>query len=377
MTFEFATATRVIFGLGRVRELPGLVAELGARPLLVTGASRRFAARLHAVASVTITGEPSFDEIRNGVSFARETRADVVVAIGGGSAIDAGKAIAMLLANGGDPLDYAEIIGAGKPIARPSVPFLAVPTTAGTGSEVTRNAVLSSPEHRQKVSLRSPLMLPRIALVDPELAVDLPPAQTAAGGMDALAQLIEPFISGRANPMIDALCRDGIQRAARALPRAFESGHDLDARSDMALAALYSGMALANAGLGAAHGLAGPIGGMFDAPHGAVCAVLLPGVFEKNFFQTLEVAAKDFSRRWKFEEIARLLTGRADATVAEGVQWLRELRKKLGIPGLAAYGVRAGHASELAEKAQGTSSMKGNPVALSNDALRELIIAAL
>lgn len=378
MNFEFATAARIVFGAGRLAELPDLAAGLGARCALVLGGAGRFADRLPgACCVIRAAGEPSFASVRAAAETARRARADAVVAIGGGSVIDAGKAIAMLLANGGDPLDYAELIGRGRPIEKPSLPFLAVPTTAGAGSEATLNAVLYSPEHQLKVSLRSPHMLPRLALVDPELAMDLPPAQTAASGMDALAQLIEPFLARRANPMTDALCRDGIARAARALPRAVENGRDRAARSDMALAALFSGMALANAGLGAVHGLAGPIGARYRAPHGAVCAALLPGVFETNFLQTLEVASDQFSRRWKFEEIARLLTGDPRASPEQGAAWLRELAARLQIPGLAAHGVRAQDAPELARLAQQTSSMKGNPVALSEEAVARIVIAAL
>ena len=251
-----------------------------------------------------------------------------------------------------------------------------MPTTAGTGSEATRNAVLASPEHRVKVSLRSPHMLPRVALVDPELALGLPPALTAATGMDALAQLIEPYVSCRANPMTDALCRDGIARAARALPRAFADGSDVDARGDMALAALHSGIALANAGLGAVHGLAGPLGGAFDAPHGAVCAALLPGVFAENF-QRLEKECRKSSNAWKFSEVARLLTGRGDATAADGAAWLDGLRRRLGIPGLSAYGVGGQHVDALVAQARKASSMKGNPVELPDAALRSILLDAL
>lgn len=374
--FEFATATRIIFGAGAARNLPALASGLGQRPFLVVGASRRFADRIHAVETFTVPGEPTFEVVRAGAEAARAADADSVVAIGGGSVIDAGKAIAMLLTNGGDPLDYAEIIGAGKPVEKPPVPMIAVPTTAGTGSEVTRNAVLHSPEHRVKVSLRSPLMLPRLALIDPELALNLPPSVTAACGMDALAQLIEPFLSCRANPLTDALCREGIPRISRALPRAFENGHDLEARTDMALAALFSGMALANAGLGAVHGLAAPIGGMFGAPHGAVCAALLPGVLEANF-HAMEISEKIFPCHGKFSEVARLLTGRADAGIADAVRWLREMNRRLGIPGLGAYGVTAADAPRIAEAAQRSSSMKGNPVPISDETLMRIVVEAL
>jgi alcohol dehydrogenase class IV len=286
MNFEFATAQRIMFGPGKRAELPALAASFGSRLLLVTGKSGRGGEGLQPVLHLRVEGEPTFDLIRGHLVAALAATCDVVVAVGGGSVLDAGKALAMLLANPGDPLDYAEVIGAGRPIAHPSVPFIAVPTTAGTGAEATRNAVLGSPAHGVKVSLRSPLMLPRVALVDPELALGLSPALTAATGMDALSQLIEPFVSCRANPLVDALCRDGIPRIAHALPRAFTHGHDLAARTDLALGALYSGMALANAGLGAVHGFAGAIGGAFPgAPWGDLRATVARGMRRK--FPTL------------------------------------------------------------------------------------------
>jgi alcohol dehydrogenase class IV len=224
--------------------------------------------------SFPIHGEPTVDLVRHGTRLARDTGCDLVIALGGGSAIDAGKAIAALLANGGDPLDYLEVVGQAKPLSRPSAPFIAIPTTAGTGSEVTRNAVLASPEDGVKASLRSPHMLPALAVVDPELTLDLPQALTASTGLDALTQLIEPYVSNRANPMTDLYCVEGLRVAASALRRAWRDGHDLAARTDMSFASLLGGLALANAGLGAVHGFAAPLGGMFDAPHGALCATL-------------------------------------------------------------------------------------------------------
>ncbi len=191
-----------------------------------------------SAATFAVTGEPEISTIEKGVALAKKEHCDFVIGIGGGSVIDAGKAIAAMLANDGDLLDYLEIIGRGKALAKPSAPFIAIPTTAGTGSEVTRNAVLSSPEHKLKVSLRSPLMLAKVALVDPELTYDLPPALTASTGLDALTQLIEPFVCSRANPMTDGLCVDGIRRAARSLRVAFADGKNKSAREDMALASL-------------------------------------------------------------------------------------------------------------------------------------------
>ena len=220
MFFEFATAGRILFGEGSVREVAPAAAAMGRRALVVTGARPERFAGVMGGPAFAVAGEPSIGLIRQGLEFARNEGCDVVVAIGGGSALDAGKALAALLTNPADPLEYLEVIGKGAPLPHSPAPFVAVPTTAGTGSEVTRNAVLASPEHRVKASLRSAAMLPRLAVVDPELTLDLPRALTAATGLDALTQLIEPYVSGRANAMTDMICVEGIRRAAAALPRA-------------------------------------------------------------------------------------------------------------------------------------------------------------
>lgn len=379
MTFEFATAQRILFGPGRIAEAPGLLAALGHRPLLVCGARPdRVPAALRALAVETcpVSGEPTFDAVRAALQAARAADVDVLVAVGGGSVIDFAKAVAMLLANGGDPLDYAEVIGAGRPITAPSLPLVAVPTTAGAGSEATRNAVLREPGRGLKVSLRSPLMLPTVALVDPELTRDLPPALTAATGMDALAQLIEPFLCNRAQPLTDALCRDGLPRVARALPRAFACGTDAAARSDLALGALLGGMALANAGLGAVHGFAGPIGGRFDAPHGAVCAALLAPVTAANV-SALRSRAPGSAALDRYAEVAQWLTGRPDATVDDLPPHLAERVAALGIRGLSVHGVTDREFPELIRQARSASSMKANPVELTESELGAVLSAAL
>jgi len=381
--FEFATASRIIFGRGTAQQGGAAAVAIGRRALLVCGRTPARAAGVHAsleAAGLAVTawptaGEPYIDDITRGVAAARDAACDVVVAVGGGSALDTGKAIAAIAANGGDVLDYLEVIGAGRALARPALPVVAVPTTAGTGSEVTRNAVLASREHRVKVSLRSPHMLPRVAIVDPELTVTLPAAATATTGLDALTQLIEPFVSARANPMTDALCAAGIARAAAALPRAWRDGTDIDARTDMALASLWSGMALANAGLGAVHGLAGPLGGMFEAPHGALCAALLPHVMAGNIAALRRRSQAPALAR--FDEVARLLTGRPGAVADDGVRLVTDLCVEFSVPRLAHYGITAAHVADVVPHAQRASSMKGNPVELTAAELEELLSAAL
>jgi alcohol dehydrogenase class IV len=301
---------------------------------------------------------------------------DVVVACGGGSAIDCGKAVAALLGNGGDPLDHLEVVGRGEPLAKPSAPFVAVPTTAGTGSEVTRNAVLASPEHRTKASLRSPFMLARAAIVDPDLLAGLPPRVVAASGLDAFAQLVEPFLSVRANPLVDGLCREGLARSARSLRRAYEGDSSEAVRADLALASLFGGLALANAGLGAVHGFAAPAGGLFDAPHGAACAALLPAVLRVNLaaLSRRRPASPALAR---YREIAAIVTGRPDAGAGDAVSWTAALVRALGIPGLARWGATEVDVPVLVAKARAASSMKGNPIELEDGELEEIARSSL
>jgi alcohol dehydrogenase class IV len=385
MRFEFATATRIVFGPGARREAAAAAAALGRRALLVTGATpERVSGCLAGTPLVpfAVPGEPQIETARRGVALARAERCDVVVAIGGGSAIDAGKAIAALLTNPGDPLEYLEVIGHGQPLERAPAPFIAMPTTAGTGSEVTRNAVLGSREHRVKASLRSERMLPRLALIDPELALGLPASVSASTGLDALTQLIEPYVSARANAMTDLFCVEGMQRAAGALPRVWENAGDMEARTDMAWAALLGGLALANAGLGAVHGFAAPIGGMFLAPHGAVCAALLPHAMAVNVEALRRRADSDQRSALsqaleRYERVARLLTERPQATAEDGIKWVGALCRKLEIAPLRRYGVSESDLAMLADKAARSSSMKGNPITLEPGELHEIAARAL
>ncbi len=382
--FDFATAQRIVFGTGKVQQVGVLAAELGRHALVITGSRpERAQVLLEVLKAGGVTwetwvaaDEPTVAQVQQGVAVVQQAGCDLVISIGGGSVIDTGKAIAALATNPGEILDYLEVIGRGQPLKHTPLPFVAIPTTAGSGAEATRNAVLSSPEHRVKVSLRSPMMLPRVAVVDPALTYALPPAVTAATGMDALAQLIEPYMSARANPMTDALCRDGIARVARALLRAYENGRDTSAREDMALASLFGGMALANAGLGAVHGFAAPIGGMFPAPHGAVCAQLLPLVWEANV-QALQTRAPASAVLGRYDEVARWLTSNPDARAADGARWLFELRTALHIAPFAHYGMREADVSAVVEKAAVASSMQANPIKLTMDELTGILSAAL
>ncbi|HWB83289.1 MAG TPA: iron-containing alcohol dehydrogenase [Bryobacteraceae bacterium] len=384
MRFEFATAARILFGPGILREVAPAASAMGSRALLVTGASADRAAPLAASLSsagmscvpFSVPGEPTIPLIRTGAEYAREERCDLVISMGGGSAIDAGKALAALLTNSGDSLDYLEVIGRGIPLTHASAPFIAIPTTAGTGSEVTRNAVLASPEQRVKASLRSIGMLPRLAVVDPELSLDLPRHLTASTGLDALTQLIEPYVSVRANPMTDMICAEGMRCAATALPRVWENPGDHEARGSMAWASLLGGLALANAGLGAVHGFAAPVGGMFPAPHGAVCAAVLPHAMDINV-RALRLRDPNGGALARYTEVARILTARSGATAEDGIRFIQDLCRHLEIQPLRTYGVTSELLPVLVEKSAKASSMKGNPIVLTPEELAEIAAHAL
>lgn len=380
MRFEFATATRILFGPGTIHEVAPQAAAMGRRALLVTGRSAERAAPLLDELQArglecllfSVAGEPSTDLALAGLERARDAGCDVVIGIGGGSVLDTGKAIAALLTNEGELFDYLEVIGQGKPLANASAPYIAIPTTAGTGAEVTRNAVLASLQHRVKVSLRSPSMLPRLAVVDPELTYSVPPDVTASTGLDALTQVLEPFVSNQTNPMTDALCREGLRRAARSLRRAYQDGSDAEARQDMALASLFGGLALANAKLGAVHGFAGPLGGLFPAPHGSICARLLPYVMEANL-RALEARMPGSPALARYDEVAAILMGKPSARALEGVAWVQDLCQVLDVPPLSDFGLSEADFPTIIEKARQASSMKGNPILLTDEELAEIL----
>lgn len=384
MNFEFSTAGRIIFGPGTARRAAELAAGMGTHILVVTGS----AADRHGFifrdletcgldyAHFTVPREPTIELILSGFEQARSAGCDLVAAIGGGSVIDGGKAIAALMTNAGNPLDYLEVVGRGQPIGNNPAPFIALPTTAGTGAEVTRNAVLMSREHRTKVSMRSPRMLPDIAIVDPELTYSMPPDIAAGTGLDALTQLMEAYVSPKANPMTDALCRQGIQKAVAALERAYTDGSDKAARYDMCLASLWGGMALANAKLGAVHGIAGPFGGMFPSPHGAVCGRLLPAVMEMNI-NALTQRLPGSEALARYADIARMAMPGQPASALDGAVWAKKLCDRLDVPPLAAYGFSENELDDLIRQSRKSSSMRGNPVELTREELGIILRQAI
>lgn len=384
MAFEFATATEILFGGGKLAELPTKLSSFGSRALVVSSPNPARSARLFELCAAqriethpfSVSGEPTIEVVREGVAKGRALGAELVIGIGGGSVIDAAKAIAVLITNLGDPLDYVEVIGAGKKLVVPGLPCVAIPTTAGTGSEVTKNAVLASTEHRVKVSLRSVHLLPKIALVDPELTFSVPPEVTAATGLDALTQVLEPYVSRAHNPLVDALCVEGLRRGARSLSRAYHDGTNAEAREDMALTSLFGGLALANSKLGAVHGFAAPLGGMFTAPHGALCARLLPLVMEENV-RALRARAPSHPALARYQAVAAIFTGDPNARIEDGISWVSELVTELGISQLSSYGMRASDIPTVVERAKAASSMKGNPIELEDRELVNILERAL
>jgi len=384
MKFEFATATRIIFGPDKSKNIGQLAAEMGSRAFLLTGGNiKRIEPLIELLdshnmdhAEFSVTGEPTTNLVEQAVLQARDFQSDMVISIGGGSVLDTGKAVAAMVTNPGRLMDYLEVVGLGKKLANPAAPHIAIPTTAGTGAEVTRNAVLAVPEHKVKVSMRSPLMLPAIALVDPVLTYSMPPQVTASTGLDALTQLIEAFVSNKANPLTDGICREGITCATRSLQTAYEEPDNHAAREDMALASLFGGLALANAKLGAVHGFAGPLGGMFSAPHGSICAALLPQVMKANV-RALAKREPNSEVLTRYKEVARILTGYPDAAPADGVTIITDLCAALSVPSLAQFGLKETDLPLAVEKARKSSSMKGNPIDLTEQELTEIIKASL
>ena len=392
MRYEFATAGRIIAGPGSSQELVKLLESFGGRALLVhsQGAPARggaVAALIEQVSAgielggtVAVAGEPDIAAAEAAAALARNSGCSFVVGIGGGSVLDTAKAAAALAANPGGALEYMEVVGAGKPLQHPPLAVVAVPTTAGTGSEVTRNAVIAAPEQRAKASIRHLGMLPRLALIDSHLAREMPPMLTASTGMDALTQLLEAYVTRRATPLTDGLCREGLARAAWALPRVYEHPDDDEAREAMCSASLMSGIALANAGLGAVHGIAAPLGGAFPAPHGAVCAALLPHVTAVNI-RALRRDPGGAAALARYAQVAEVLLRMPASDPLVGADallgWLGEMALRLAIPGLATYGVTPADVPLLAEQALAASSTRANPVTLEHAELAEAIEAAL
>lgn len=376
--FEILTAGRVVFGRGRAEGAGAAVRAWGARVILLRGshpAADRLAAELRAegavVEEIRQKGEPLIGDLDAALARGRALRAEAVVALGGGSVIDMGKAVAALIPAARPAMSYLEVVGEGRALDAAPLPFIALTTTAGTGAEVTKNAVIGVPSHGRKVSLRDDRMLADLAIIDPSLTDDTPHSVTLTSGLDAVTQVIEPYLSCRATPFTDALCRDAIPRGLAALTRLMQA-EDEGARDDLALTSLFGGLALANAGLGAVHGFAGVLGGQTGAPHGALCGRLLPGALRANAHAVEKQGGEITRHREVAGWIAAALgvtTDPLDALEARITEW--------GLPRLSEMGVAAGEIPQLAKASRDSSSMRGNPVDLSQEALETVLRESL
>ncbi len=380
MNFEFETAKRIVVKTHGLAILEDLIKDFG-KSVLVVG-------RKHAQATLDVItylenagcesqtlyvkGEPTLDQLTKNVDFARKHAFEVVVAVGGGSVIDMGKMISALITNTRDIIDYLEVIGKAMPLNERPTPFIAIPTTSGTGAEVTKNGVVSSPLDQVKVSLRSPMMFADLVIIDASLTLSLPAAITASTGMDALTQNIEPYVSNKANPITDAFAKEGIQRIGRSLQRAYDEPDNLRAREDMAMGSLMGGLALANAKLGAVHGFAAVLGGMYDINHGVVCALLLPHVMEANV-KALKKDDPDHPILKRYQEVASFLTHNYNASIQDGIDFVFDLVKHTQIPSLAQFDIPAKDDEIIIQKAMRSSSMQGNPIALSEAELKTIL----
>lgn len=382
--FNFATSGQIIFGNGKLQSLKDLIVPLGKKALIVKGKKYPDPSAIFKIlenakvetSTLIVDREPDLEMIEQGIIIGREIHCDFVIGFGGGAVIDAGKAIAAMLNNEGDLMDYLEVVGMGLPLRNPSLPYITIPTTAGTGSEVTKNAVISIPDRRVKVSLRNAFLLPRVAIVDPELTLSVPKNVTASTGMDAFTQVLEPYVTKITHPLVDMFCREAIPIAAKNLHLAYSVSDNLTARENMAYVSLLGGLSLANAKLGAVHGFAGPIGGMFHAPHGMICAALLPAAMQVNA-ELVAGSGENDEKTIRFREIARWVTGSDAAEIEDGVQWISELARSMHIPGLSDFGISESDFPEVIEKAEHSSSMKGNPVNLSKADMERILAMSM
>jgi len=386
--FQFSRLPLIYFGEGKIRQLPGLVSGYGKSVLLVTGAGSfmnssladplfsQMEERRVKLYHVSVPGEPSPDRVDETVRSFGGTTVDVVVSIGGGSVMDAGKAISAMLNKSGSVMEYLEVVG-DKEHPGTKVPFIALPTTSGTGSEATKNAVISKVgKDGFKRSLRHDNLVPDIALVDPALTLTCPPEITAAAGMDCFTQLTEAYLSTKSNEYTDALALEGIRAINRSLLRSYTQGDEIDARSDMSFAALTSGICLANAGLGAVHGLAGTIGALFNIPHGAVCGTLM-AVANELTVRELRRTSRLHPALEKYAVLGRLFSGRkgkgADYHIDSFIGYLHEITSRLNLPRLAGYGISTDDLAAISSK----SDVKNNPAELPGAILSEILARRL
>lgn len=375
--FGILAPQRIIFGRGKITEAPALISRIGRRVIIVHGRTPERGLRLVKqlrtagceVQTLGCASEPTLDQVTEATNEARDFNADAVVAIGGGSAIDLGKAVAALAPALRDPLDHLEVVGQGLPLDNAPLPFIAIPTTSGTGAEATKNAVIGVPSAKRKVSLRDERMIARLAIIDPALTDNTPRNVTLASGLDAITQVIEPYLCTKATPFTDALCRPAIPAGLAALAQLIE-GEDPDARDKMAWVSLSGGLALANSGLGAVHGFAGVIGGATGAAHGAICGALLPHVLRRHANRH----DPNSTVGMRIAEVTDWLSHTFQAP--DGIQHLETWMHEHGLPRLSDLGVTPSDYNDIATDALGASSMKADPSNFTKQDLIEILQTA-
>ncbi|KIN73536.1 iron-containing alcohol dehydrogenase [Sulfitobacter guttiformis] len=378
--FSFFSPQAIHFGRGQSQKTAALAATFGTSVLLVHGASVARAQWLidacHSagltIETISCANEPSLPDIERALRQLNGVSPDIVIGLGGGSVLDFAKALAALICCKGDPMSYLEVVGDGRPLDHPPLPMIALPTTAGTGAEVTKNAVILVPDWGIKVSLRDPRMVPNIAIVDASLMQGAPKQVALAAGLDAVTQVIEPYLSIKANPMTDALCHAAISTGLSALRDVVENDTP-EAWDRMAWVSTCGGLALANAGLGAVHGFAGVIGGETNAPHGAICGLLLPAVLESHLRKAEEHTEVAGRLHWVLHQIDAYF---AQGEKGEGITALRSWSQKMGLRGLEGLGLSVADYPKVAEAASKTSSMSGNPFVLLQHELLEILHSA-
>jgi alcohol dehydrogenase class IV len=382
MNFEFVTTTRIIFGNNKLKLLKNLAPNFGSRAFVITGNDPDRSAEVLDMLDAancspviySVPGEPTLDTINRGLFILVETERDFVVSVGGGSAIDTGKALAVLATNDGAPADYLDEPGKGRLFTNPSLPLVAIPTTAGSGAEITSTALFISPEPRSKVRLHHNAMFPRIALIDPKLTLSVPPNITAYTGLAALCHNLEVFVSPKGNPITDILTKDGLRRGSLAIQRAYTDSADIESRTSLAMSSLYAGLSAANASLGATHTIANAIGGLFNAPYGVICAQLLPAVIETNIRAMQERMPENVALR-KYDQITRIVAGKEHSkTLAAFMQTLNET---FAIPSLSSYGIQQTDFDNIIAYSKSSPNMTGNPVELNEDELRAILGKAM
>jgi len=383
INLNFSAPQQILFGCGKLESLVSYLKNIGSKLFIArTASGNGFISLLNIIeksglkwVDYVVKKEPDYDSVLNATSIALNSGCDCIASIGGGSVIDTGKVVSVMLTNQGKLIDYLEVVGLGKQLENPGLPHVAIPTTSGTGSEVTRNAVLLFPDKEVKVSLRSDFLFAKIACVDPNLTISVPRTTTAFSGMDAFVQVIESYISKKSNHLTDLLCLDAIGKAPDSLLRAYENGDDISAREKMSWISLLGGLCLANSGLGAVHGFAGSIGGMYPIAHGAICASLLPSVLSVNI-EALKLREPENPAFEKIKEILQIVTKKENTNFQEGVDWFKQLNIKLMIPSLTEMGVQKGDFLKIIDRAKHSSSMKGNPIHLNDEELWKIIEGA-